>query len=338
MGAAPGGYAERMARDQIVVITGASSGIGRDTALRFAAAGARVALISRRAAVLDEVAAQCRRAGARDAVAVPADISDDAQLQRAVDTVMAHFARIDVWVNNAGLDAYGPLDRMQPDEIRRVFEVNAIGTALGTRAALRAMKLIGHGTIVNVASILGEVPQPYAAVYSASKAAIRALSASVRAELRLEKQRGIQVATVLPATIDTPIFRHSINRSGRGLRALPPVYPVSVASKAVLRAARHGNGEYTAGRAAQMFLPMHRALPGVTERELSMITQRTQFTHQPAAGTSGNAFQPYPDADASIGGGWGGGARRRGRQLLMLGAIAIPAWGLARAVMRKGQR
>jgi short-subunit dehydrogenase len=327
-----------MAREQVVVITGASSGIGRDAALRFAKGHSRLVLVSRRRDVLDQVAAECERRGAPAAIAIAADVSDDAQLQTVVDTAIASFGRIDVWVNDAGVDAYGPLDRMHPDEVRRVFETNAIGTTLGTRAALRAMKPSGRGTIVNVASVLAEVPQPYAAVYSASKAAIRALSAAVRSELRLEKLRGIHVTTVLPATIDTPIFRHAVNRSGRGLRALPPVYPASTAGKAIVKAARTHPQELHAGSVAKGFVPMHRAAPRITEAELALLTQRTQFTAERAPGTSGNVFEPFPDADASIAGGWHGGARRRVRQLLLLTALAVPIWQLVRMKRKAARR
>lgn len=327
-----------MVKDRVVVITGASSGIGRDAALRFAKRRARLVLVSRRREALDEVVVACCEAGAPDAIAVSADVSDDAQLQRVVDTAIARFGRIDVWVNDAGVDAYGPLDRMQPAEIRRVFEINAIGTALGTRAALRAMKLTGGGTIVNVASILGEVPQPYAAAYSASKAAIRALSAAVRAELRLEKQRGIHVTTVLPATIDTPLFRHSVNRSGRPLRALPPVYPVSTAGKAIVRAARRHPRELTAGTAGLGFVAMHRAFPRTTEAELAMVTKRAQFKRGHADETSGNVFEPYPNADAAARGGWGGGIRHRVRQLLLLAAIVVPLMQVIRISQERSKR
>lgn len=327
-----------MAHEQVVVITGASSGIGRDTARRFARRHARLVLVSRREEALEQVVDECVHAGAPDAVAVPADISDETALQNVVDTALARFGRIDVWVNDAGVDAYGPLDRMEPDDLRRLFETNTIGTALGTRAALRVMKSTGRGTIVNVSSVLAEVPQPYAAAYSASKASVRALSAAVRAELRLEKHPRIHVSTVLPATIDTPLFRHAANRSGRRLRALPPVYPVSTASKAILRAARRHPAELTAGSAAAMFVPMHRALPRTTEAELALLTAGTQFRPGRAPDTGGNLSQPFGDEDASTGGGWGGGIRHRARRLMLVGAFALPLWLLVRRAKTGAKR
>jgi short-subunit dehydrogenase len=324
-----------MAHEQVVVITGASSGIGRDVARRFAKRHARLVLVARRREALEQTVAECRQAGAPDAIAVPADISDETQLQAVVDEALARFGRIDVWINDAGVDAYGPLDRMQTQEIRRLFEINTIGTALGTRAALRAMKLVGHGTIVNVSSLLGEVPQPYASVYSASKAAIRALSAAVRSELALEKQHRIHVSTVMPATIDTPIFRQAANHSGRKLRALPPVYPVSTAGKAIMRAAKRHPAEVSAGAAAAMLKPMHRAFPRMTEAALAMLTAGTQFKPGAARGTSGNLVEPFADADASVSGGWGGGIRHRTRQLFLLALVGVPIWWLIRR-MRQG--
>jgi short-subunit dehydrogenase len=327
-----------MAKQRVIVITGASSGIGRDAAVRFAKRHDRLVLVSRRREALETVAEECRRRGAADAVAVAADVSDEAQLQTVVDTALARFGGIDVWVNDAGVDAYGPLDSMRPDEIRRLFEVNAVGTALGTRAAIRVMKRAGRGTVVNVSSVLGEVPQPYAAVYSATKASIRALSAAVRSELALDKHRHIHVSTVIPATTDTPAYRHSANRSGRKLRAMPPVYPVGAAGKAIVRAAKTHPRELTANLAGTLFIPMHRAFPAATEAELAALTKRTQFTHGRAAGTSGNLFEPFPDADASVAGGWRGGIRHRLSRLLLIAAIAAPLWWLVTNAKKEALR
>ena len=227
---------------QVVVITGAGSGVGRETARLLARTGARLVLAGRRMETLQDAAELCRLAGT-SAVPLVADTADPAAVQAVADAAVAEFGRIDVWVNNASLASYSRFSDLPLEDFRRVMDVNVMGYVYGCRAALAQMEKQGTGLIINVASIVGEVPQPYTAPYSMSKAAVRALGVSLRSELALHGPHGIRISTVLPPTIDTPFFDHAANYTGRRVRALPPVYPARIVAKHILRLVRRPRPE-----------------------------------------------------------------------------------------------
>ncbi|MFC8157324.1 SDR family NAD(P)-dependent oxidoreductase, partial [Streptomyces cinereoruber] len=207
----------------VVVVTGASSGIGRAVARAFAARGARLTVTARSADALDEVVRECAAAHDRaEAMAVPADVTDAAATARVAEAALARYGRIDVWVNAAGVGVLGRLDQVPPDDVRRLWEVNVLGVFHGVRAALPAMRRRGRGVVVNVSSLLGgAVEAPYQGPYVASKAALITLDEVLRQELALSGDHGIAVCTLLPTGVDTPFFQHAANRTGRRVRSLP---------------------------------------------------------------------------------------------------------------------
>lgn len=181
-------------RGAAIVITGALSGIGRLTARRFAERGANLVLVARRAGMLEEAADECRARGV-DAVAVPGDVAEPADMQRAADEAMRRFGAIDVWTNNAGVMMFGRFEDTPMDDFRRVLETNLFGVVNGTRAALPYMILRNKGVIINNASIVGHLGQPYSAAYVTSKFAVRGFTIALRQEL--SDRPGIDVCAVL---------------------------------------------------------------------------------------------------------------------------------------------
>ena len=305
------------ATSPVVVITGASSGIGRATALRFAGRRARLVLASRRADALEEVAALCRDAGA-EAVVVPTDVSDDTAVSALAATAVTQFGRIDVWVNDAAVTAFAPFLDMPLKSFERILDVNVMGYVHGARAALRQFRKQGSGVLINVASVVAEIPQPYTSAYGMSKSAIRALSVSLQQELHLEKLKDIHVVTIAPATVDTPIFRQAANYSGRAVQAMPPVYDVDLIAKAIVDAARRPQREVIVGAQAKTIAKQHGRTPQAIEKQMAKQVDSSHLLKgKAAARTDGNLFEPFPVTDASATGGWSGKARTTGRLLLV---------------------
>jgi short-subunit dehydrogenase len=310
-------------RGSVAVVTGASSGIGRAAALRLAASGADVVLAARRPGALESAAQECRRHGVR-ALAVPTDVSDADAVRRLAQQAVARFGRIDVWVNDAAVSLYGRVTDVPLEDFRRLVDVNVMGTVHGVHAALTHMRPRGRGVVVNVASILGEVPQPYTAAYCLSKAAVRALSVSVRSELALDGLTGIEVATVLPPTIDTPLFDQVANYSGRAVRAMPPVSSPERVARAVVGAVRSPRREVVVSTAGRLLTWQHRLTPRPVEAWMAVQTDMLQLSRRRAAAdTSGNLYEPGPESAGAVHGGWGGRRRTAQRRVLPVGAVLL---------------
>ena len=309
-------------RDSVVVITGASSGIGRATARAFAKQGAAVVLAARRGEALEEAALECTAAGGQ-ALAVPTDVSDAEAVQELGRRAMAEFGRIDVWVNNAAVTAFAPLEEIPLEDFRRILDVNVMGYVHGARTALPYFRAQGQGVLVNVSSIVASVPQPYTHAYSMSKAAIRALSASLRQELRLEGAQGIRVCTVMPATIDTPFFDHTANYTGRKVKAMPPVYTPERVARTIVKLARRPRREAVVGPMGRNLVLQSKVAPGQVERMMAMQVDRTHLSRtKPAAASHGNLFEPAPGT-GSADGGWHGKRKTAVRRAGALSAALL---------------
>ena len=311
----------RRVRDSAVVITGASSGIGRATALAFARRGARLALAARREQALTDLASECEAAGAR-AIAVPTDVTDEAAVQALARRTIEEFGRIDVWVNNAAVSLFARFEDAPPADYRRVIETDLFGYIHGARAALPHFRAQGSGVLVNVSSVAGRIGQPYTSAYVTSKWAVRGLSESLRQELLDAKD--VHVCTVLPASIDTPLFQHAANYTGRAVKPLKPVYEAGQVADAIVELVESPTRERMVGAAGKAQSWFHTLAPGLAERGFARQVDRSHFQDAPADATPGNLFTPMNET-TTVSGGWREDGRRIAPAAAIVAIAAIPA-------------
>ncbi len=282
--------------DRVVVLTGASSGIGRATALAFAATGAGLVLAARSARELAEVGNACRAAGGF-AIAVPTDVSDAAQVEALGARARELFGRWDVWINNAGVGALGRFEDVPMADHAQVIATDLLGTIYGSHVALRLFREQGHGILINIASVVGEIPAPYYASYVAAKHGVVGLGAALRQEMSVSNASEIHVCTVLPMAIDTPFFEHAANYSGHEAQPLPPVYATDDVVQTLLRLVDKPEGEVIVGRAGKAMAAMHAVAAGATEKLMGAEAHLVQMGNSPPAPpTAGSLHAPSGEA------------------------------------------
>jgi NAD(P)-dependent dehydrogenase (short-subunit alcohol dehydrogenase family) len=321
----------RRLQDAVVVITGASSGIGRATALRMAQRGATVVVAARREEPLQEVAEECEREGAQS-LAVPTDVTSEEAVAALARTAMERFGRIDVWINNAAVSLFARFEDAPPEAFRRVIETNLFGYVYGARAVLRYFRQRGRGVLINNASVYGVVGAPYLSAYITTKFAVRGLSECVRLELR--DTPGIHVCTILPASIDTPIFQHAANYTGRAIKPLRPVYPAEKVADAMVQCAMYPRREVIVGNAGRGMALLHALAPPVYERLSVRQVETDHFQHRAVPHSPGNLFQPM-DEGTGVSGGWRTSSHWQGKAVLGYGFATLAmlgwwAWGSSR--------
>lgn len=238
--------------DQVVVLMGSSSGIGREAALRFARRGAKVVVSARGEAGISSLAEEIRAEGG-EAEAVVADVAEFAQVEAVAERAAERYGRLDTWVHLAAVSLFAPFDETTPEEFRRVVEVDLLGQAYGAMAALPHVKREGRGTLVHVTSVVARRAVPLQSAYSAAKHGVDGLLESLRVELAHEGWP-IGVTNVLPAAINTPFFDRARTRLGVKPRGFPPLYAPGVVADAILYAAEKAPREIVAGGAGKGLL------------------------------------------------------------------------------------
>ena len=278
-----------------VVITGASSGIGRATALAFAGGGARLTLAARRGGKLAELARECERRGGR-AQYLETDVTDPVAMRALAQAAARRYGRIDVWVNNAGVGAIGRFTDTPVEAHDQVIRTNLMGYLHGAHAVLPHFQGQDEGTLINVGSFGAFVPPVFGASYAASKFGLRGLSESLRAEL--QDYPGIRICDVHPGFVDTPGIEHAANYTGHELRPSPPDRPERVAD-AIVHTALHPRDKVSVGAIAKL-APIAYAVAPALGRWVMARVMGVALERAPAqAPTSGALFSPASDTGGS---------------------------------------
>jgi NAD(P)-dependent dehydrogenase (short-subunit alcohol dehydrogenase family) len=277
---------------QVVVVTGASGGIGRATAQAFAARGAKVALIARGEAGLSGAAREIEKAGGM-ALPIPADVSDPDQVEAAAAKAEDALGPLDVWVNVAFTSVFAPFQEITPAEFKRVTEVDYLGYVYGTMAALARMRPRDAGTIVHVGSALAYRGIPLQSAYCGAKHAIQGFHESLRCEL-LHDKSNVHVTMVQMPAVNTPQFDWVLSRLPKPAQPVPPIYQPEVAARAVLYAADHPKRrEYWVGGSTMGTLIANAVAPGLLDRYLGKTGFSSQQDDRPEpADRATNLWEP----------------------------------------------
>jgi NAD(P)-dependent dehydrogenase (short-subunit alcohol dehydrogenase family) len=327
-------------RDKVVVVAGASAGIGRAIALAFAAQGARVGVLARDEGRLQSLCEEIRALGSQ-AHPVVVDVALADTVEQAADEVERVLGPIDVWVNNAMVTIFAKVDDIRPDEFRRVTEVSYLGTVYGTMAALRRMRSRERGSIIQIGSALAYRSIPLQSAYCGAKAAIRGFTDSLRAELIHEKS-SIRLSMVQLSGFNTPQFDWARNRMGKRPQPVGAVFEPEVAAQAVVRAAKDGPREVWVGWSAVQSILANRVAPGLADRLVASQAFDQQHTDEPdPPGRSDNLFDTV-DWDERVHGRFSAKAKATSTQqwmsehpaVVVLGAAAVAA-GVGYALARK---
>ncbi|MEV6489319.1 SDR family NAD(P)-dependent oxidoreductase [Actinoplanes sp. NPDC051633] len=297
---------------RVVVLTGASSGIGRASAKAFADRGDRLVLAARGLADLRAVAASLPG----DPLVVPADVTDPESLDLLVSAAVERFGRIDVWSDTAAVMAYGRFEELPAEVFDRVVTTDLLGSANVARVALRQFRAQGHGTLILCGSLLGHVTVPYMSAYVTSKWGLRGLTRTLAQETR--DLPDVHVSSITPGSVDTPIYTSAANYAGFVGRPPPPVDPPSVMAEAIVKNADHPRLERSVGPGNRFVEFGFVYLPWVYDRLVGPLARRMALS-TPTSETDGNVFEPRPRFE--------GGPVRWGRG--RVGALVGGAAGLA---------
>ena len=279
-------------RPEVVVITGASAGIGRATVREFSRRRAWVALLARSRDGLEAARREVEAAGGR-ALALTTDMADDDQVEEAAESVERHFGPIDIWINNAMVSVLSPAKKMTAEEFRRVTDVTYLGYVYGTLAALRRMLPRNRGTIVQIGSALAYRSIPLQSAYCGAKHAVQGFTDSLRSELIHDGSR-IHLTTVQLPAVNTPQFSWIKSRMPRHPQPVPPIFQPEVVARAIYRAAHHRRRELWVGWPTVKAIVGSKCIPGLLDHYLARVGYASQQTDLPIdpAQRLNNLYEP----------------------------------------------
>ena len=311
----------RPLHEQVVVVVGATSGIGRETAMRFADRGARLLVTARDTDALDELTSELRRRGALGVESLAGDVADPDHAPAIVRHAQSAFGRIDTWAHIAGVEIFATLERTRPEEFKRLIEVNLLGVAYAAMAAIPELRSGPGGAFIVVSSVEADVPIPAQAAYAASKHGVDALLRSLRMELEHELAP-VAVTQIQPYGIDTPLFRVALTRLDGDPKPAQPPYAPSVVAELIVHAAEHPERELFAGGLGWLSAMGQRFAPRLSEAVLARLGARMTSGNEPhlsSAPGTGNLYRPVPGT-TDIRGGYGGRSFSLGNRLQMMPA------------------
>ncbi len=308
---------------RVVLIIGASSGIGRATALQCARRGDRVVLAARAEQPLRAAARECTDAGG-EALVVPTDVTDAVAVAKLFAAAAERFGRVDAVVHSVTVVAYGRFEEVPALVFDQVLETTLTGTANVARTALRVFKAAGGGNLVLVGSLLGKIATPYLSSYVTAKWAVHGLARTLQIEAR--ETPGINISLVSPGGVDTPVYRQAASYYGRGGRPPPPVDPPEKVARAIVRALDRPRRETSVGIANPVVVAGFQGLPFVFDRLVAPLMKVGGLSKAPVPLNDGNVFAPVPAGEATHGE-WGRHWLRPVAGVAGLGAAAaVVSW------------
>ncbi len=281
---------------QVVAIVGASSGIGRDTALKFASRGAKLVVAARSEAGLVSLVEEIKRSGG-EATYVVADVSDFEQVKAIADKVIQVYGRLDTWVHAAATGILAQFDQITPEEFKRVIDVNLMGQVYGAMAALPHLKREGRGALIHISSMEGRRGLPLQSPYSASKHGIEGFLEALRVELQHEKLP-ISVTSIKPSVINTPYYNKVRTKLGVKPTGIPPYYEPSVVADAILYVAEHPTRDFIVGDVGKVLDVLQKLSPTLVDNILLYVAFPFQRTNEPKSEDApDNVFAPIEGYD-----------------------------------------
>ena len=285
---------------QVVAVVGASSGIGRETALQFAKRNAKVVVSARTesglASLVDEITAL-----GGDAIAIPADVAEFDQVKSIVDKTIDRYGRLDTWVHAAGTGIIAPFEQVTPEEFKRVIDVNLMGSVYGAMVAMPHLRETGRGAFIAVSSVEARRSMPLQSAYSASKHGMEGFLDSLRSEL---KQEGfpISITNILPSVINTPFYNKARTKLGVMPTGIPPYYQPSLVAEAILHAAENPTRDMIVGDVGRVIDLLQKLVPDLTDTLVGAIAVPGQRTERiKATDDPNNLFEPIEGYDTTTG-------------------------------------